>query len=92
MFRDFKSNEFSLESTWSTDIYYAKILYFCVCIAYSYIISLGTSCTKDKKNKLLSATKNIKGKKVRIYSLFTTGYNPKINSIIIENKNYYGIY
>ena len=27
----------------------------------------------DKKNKLLSATKNIKGKKIRIYSLFTTG-------------------
>ena len=73
MFRDFKSNGFSLESTWSTDIHYAKMLYFCVCIAYSYIISLGTSCTKDKKNKLLSATKNIKGKKVRIYSLFTTG-------------------
>ena len=73
MFRDFKSNGFNLENTWSTDIHYAKMLYFCVCIAYSYIVSLGTSCTKDKKNKLLSATKNIKGKKIRIYSLFTTG-------------------
>ena len=69
MFRDFKSSGFNLEDTWSNDIQYAK----CVCIAYSYIISLGVSCTKDKKNILLGATKNIKGKKIRIYSLFTTG-------------------
>ena len=46
---------------------------FCVCIAYSYIISLGVSCSKDKKNKLLGAVKSINKKKVRIYSLFTTG-------------------
>ncbi|MBD7913068.1 hypothetical protein [Clostridium cibarium] len=51
------------------------MVYFCACIAYSYIISPGVSCIKDKKNKLLGATKNIKGKKVRIYSLFTTGVN-----------------
>ena len=50
-----------------------KMLYFCVCIAYSYIISLGVSCSKDKKNKLLGAVKSINKKKVRIYSLFTTG-------------------
>lgn len=49
------------------------MLYFCVYINYSYIISLGVSCAKDKKNNLLGLTKNIKGKKVRIYSLFTTG-------------------
>ena len=73
MFKDFKSNGFNLEDTWTNDIHYAKMLYFCVCIAYSYIISLGVSCSKDKKNKLLGAVKSINKKKVRIYSLFTTG-------------------
>ena len=73
MFRDFKSSGFNLEDTSSNNIHYAKMLYLCVCIDYCYIISLGVSCTKDKKNKLLGSTKNIKGKKIRIYSLFTTG-------------------
>ena len=73
MFRDFKSSGFNLEDTWTKDIQYAKMLYFCVFIAYCYIISLGGSCIKDKKNKLLGSTKNIKGKKIRIYSLFSTG-------------------
>ena len=73
MFKDFKSNGFNLEDTWTNDIHYAKMLYFCVCIAYSYIISLGVSCSKDKKNNLLGAVKSINRKKVRIYSLFTTG-------------------
>ncbi|MCS6130346.1 transposase [Clostridium botulinum] len=73
MFRDFKSIGFNLEDTWTNDIHYAKMLYFCVCISYCYIISLGVSCGKDKKNNLLGAIKNLKGKKVRIYSLFTTG-------------------
>ena len=67
------SNGFNLEDTWTNDIHYAKKLYFCVCIAYSYIISLGVSCSKDKKNKLLGAVKSINRKKVRIYSFFTTG-------------------
>ena len=35
MFKDFKSNGFNLEDTWTNDIHYAKMLYFCVCIAYS---------------------------------------------------------
>ena len=73
MFRDFKSSGFNLEDTWSNDIHYIRMLYLCISIAYYWIITLGVSCTKDKKNNLLGATKNIKGKKVRIYSLFTTG-------------------
>ena len=72
-----------MENTWRNDIHYVKLLYFCVFIAYSYIISLGISCTKDKKNRLLSATKNIKGRKVRIYSLFTTGLN-SLKALIIH--------
>ena len=89
MFRDFKSSGFNLEDTWSNDIHYAKMLYFCVCIAYSYIISLGVSCTKDKKNNLLGATKNLKGKKIRIYSLFTTGIKWFKRAYYSCRKKYY---
>ncbi|MDY2631086.1 MAG: transposase [Clostridium sp.] len=89
MFRDFKSNGFNLEDTWSNDIHYSKMLYFCVCIAYSYIISLGVSCTKDKKNNLLGVTKNLKGKKIRIYSLFTTGIKWFKRAYYSCEKKYY---
>ena len=89
MFRDFKSSGFNLEDTWSNDIHYAKMLYFCVCIAYCYIISLGVSCTKDKKNNLLGATKNLKGKKIRIYSLFTTGIKWFKRAYYSCRKKYY---
>lgn len=89
MFRDFKSSGFNLEDTWTKDIQYAKMLYFCVCIAYSYIISLGVSCTKDKKNNLLGATKNIKGKKSRVYSLFSTGIKWFKRAYYSCRKKYY---
>ena len=89
MFRGFKSSGFNLEDTWSNNIHYAKMLYFCVCIAYCYIISLDVSCTKDKKNKLLGSTKNIKGKKIRIYSLFTTGIKWFKRAYYSCRKKYY---
>lgn len=73
MFKDFKAGGFNLEGTWTDDIYYARTLYLCICIAYCWMITLGTSCTKDKKNKLIGATKTLKGKQVRIYSLFRSG-------------------
>lgn len=74
MFKDFKSGGFNLEDTWSQDIHYIRMMYLCISIAYCWIITLGTSCTKDKKNKLIGAVKFLKGKKVRIYSLFRAGY------------------
>ena len=37
------------KDTWFIASNYAKMLYFCVCIAYTYIVSLGISCGKDKK-------------------------------------------
>lgn len=89
MFRDFKSAGFDLEDTWSNDIQYTKMLYFCVCIAYWYIISLGVSCRKDKKNKLLGATKNIKGKKFRVYSLFNSGIKWFKRAYYSCRKKYY---
>ena len=87
MFMDFKSSVFNLEDTWTKDIQYVKMLYFCVCIAYCCIISLGVLCTKDKKNKLLCSTKNIKGKNIRIYSLFITGIKWFKRDIIHEGVN-----
>ena len=89
MFRDFKSSGFNLEDTWSNNIHYAKMLYFCVCIAYSYMISLGISCSKDKKNNLLGATKNIKGNKIRIYSIFTSGLKWFKRAYYSCRKKYY---
>ena len=83
------SNGFNLEDTWTNDIHYAKMLYFCVCIAYCYIISLGVSCSKDKKNKLLGAVKTINGKKVRVYSLFTTGVKWFKRAYYSCRKKYY---
>lgn len=73
MFKDFKSGGFNLESTWSMDIHYIRMLYLCISIAYCWIITLGVSCKKDRKNKIIGATKTLKGQQVRIYSLFRSG-------------------
>ena len=62
MFKDFKSGGFNLEGTWTHNIQYARTLYLCICIAYCWMITLGTSCTKDKKNKLIGATKTLRDK------------------------------
>lgn len=57
MFKDFKGGGFNLEDTWSMNIQYIKMMYLCISIAYCWIITLGVSCTKDKKNKIIGATK-----------------------------------
>jgi len=89
MFKDMKSGGFNLEDTWTEDITYAKNLYLCVCIAYSWMVILGVSCSKDKKNRLLGATKKIKGKTVRIYSLFRTGLKWFKRCYNSNKKDYY---
>ncbi|WP_416232320.1 hypothetical protein [Clostridium kluyveri] len=73
MFKDFKYGGLDLEDTWTHNIQYAKTLYLCICIAYCWMITIRTSCRKDKKNKLIGATKTLKDKQVRIYSLFRAG-------------------
>lgn len=73
MFKDFKSGGFNLEGTWTEDLTYAKNLYMTISIAYTWLLILGTGCTKDKKNRILGIIKNIGGKKIRIYSLFRAG-------------------
>lgn len=45
MFKDFKSASFNL----SNNIHYSKMLYFCVCITYNYLISLDIFYSKDKR-------------------------------------------
>lgn len=98
MFRDLKSNGFNMESTWTKDIVYFENLYLCLCIAYTWMIILGADCSKNKKSKIIGATKKIKNKIVRIYSLFSSGlawfnrcydsdikkYNLKTNFILYD--------
>lgn len=73
MFRDLKSNGFNMEGTWTGDTVYFENLYFCINIAYTWMIILGADCSKNKKSKIVGATKKIKNKAVRIYSLFSCG-------------------
>lgn len=56
------------------DIHYIRMLYLCISIAYSWIITLGVSCKKNNKNKIISATKPLKGQQVKIYGLFSSGF------------------
>jgi hypothetical protein len=73
MFRDLKSYGFNMEGTWTEDIVYFQNLYLCLSIAYTWMIILGADCSKNKKSKIIGATKKLKNKVVRIYSLFTCG-------------------
>lgn len=73
MFRDLKSNGFDMEGTWTGNIMYFKNLYLCLSIAYTWMIILGADCSKNKKSKIIGATKKLKNKIVRIYSLFSCG-------------------
>lgn len=73
MFRDLKSNGFDMEGTWTGDIVYFKNLYLCLSIAYTWMIILGADCSKNKKSKIVGATKKLKNKVIRIYSLFSCG-------------------
>ena len=57
MFRDLKSNRFDMESTWRENIAYFKNLYLCLSITYTQMIILGVDCSKNKKSKIIGATK-----------------------------------
>jgi hypothetical protein len=98
MFRDLKSNGFNMEGTWTNDQVYFENLYLCLCIAYTWMVVLGADCSKNKKSKIIGATKKLKNKIVRIYSLFSSGltwfnrcydsdrnkYNLKTNFILYD--------
>lgn len=68
-------------------------------MAYTWIIILGANCSKNKKSKIIgAATKRIKNKMARIYSLFSSGiiwfnrcydsnrkkYNLKFNFVLYD--------
>ncbi|MDP4146934.1 MAG: transposase [Bacillota bacterium] len=98
MFRDLKSNGFNMEDTWTEDIEYFQNLYLCLNIAYTWMIVLGADCSKNKKSKIIGATKKIKNKVVRVYSLFSSSitwfnrcydadrkkYNLKFNFVLYD--------
>ena len=98
MFRDLKSCGFNMENTWAENIKYFENLYLCLCIAYTWMIILGADCSKNKKSNIIGATKKIKNKVIRIYSLFSSGitwfnrcydadrkkYNLKFNFILYD--------
>lgn len=88
-FKDFKSGGFNLEETWSNNITFIKNLYLCISIAYYFVISIGTICMKNKKNKIISATKKLKGKEKRVYSLFRAGLKWIKRSYYQCRKKYY---
>lgn len=73
MFKDLKSSGFDMEGTWTESLVYFKNLYLCLSIAYTWMIILGADCSKNKKSKIVGATKKLKNKVVRIYSLFSCG-------------------
>lgn len=73
MFRDLESNGFDMEGTWTEDIMYFKNLYLCLSIAYTWMIVLVADCSKNKKSKIVGATKKLKNRVIRIYNLLTCG-------------------
>lgn len=87
-FKDFKTGGFNLESTWSNNITVIKNLYLCISIAYYFVISMGTVCMKNKKNKIISVTKKVKGDEIRIYSLFKSGIKWIKRAYYQERKRY----
>ena len=68
----FLHSRYILYKIHSYNIYF-KNLYLCVSMAYTWMIILGADCSKNKKSKIIGATKRIHNKIVRIYSLFTSG-------------------
>lgn len=74
MFKDMKSNGLGLEDTWSKKLEYFKNIVLCVSIAYVYIITVGSECTRNGRNKEIGVyRKTKKARKSRIYSVFQVG-------------------
>lgn len=61
---------FEIEETWSNNLTFINNLYLCISIAYYFVILIAPICMKNKKNKIISATRKLKGQERRVYSLF----------------------
>lgn len=53
---------FIIEDKWTKNVVYFKNLYLCVSMAYTWMIILGADCSKNKKSKIIGATKKIHNK------------------------------
>lgn len=74
MFKDMKSNGLGMEETWSKKLEYFKNIMLCISIAYVYIITIGSECCRNGRNKEIGVhVKTKRGNKTRVYSVFTVG-------------------
>ena len=76
IFKAQKSNGYSLEKTTTRNLTVFTKLFFISCVAILWLTILGADYVKNKNKKSvvnLYDVKNVKGKKIRIKSLFTIG-------------------
>ena len=93
MFRDMKSNGFGMEKNWTNKLQYFKNIMLCLSIAYVYIITVGSECTRNGRNHELGAfAKTKRANKTRVYSIFRIGmkwfrrcYFSKVNRTLMCN-------
>lgn len=71
MFKDMKSNGLGMEDTWTKKLEYFKNIMLCINIAYVYLITVGSECAKNGRNKEFGAfVKTKRANKTRVYSIF----------------------
>ena len=74
MFKDMKSNGLGMEETWTKKLSYFKNIMLCISIAYVYIITIGSECARNGRNKEIGTfVKTKRANKTRIYSVFQIG-------------------
>lgn len=74
MFKDMKSNGLGMEDTWTKKLEYFKNIMLCINIAYVYLITVGSECAKNGRNKEFGAfVKTKRANKTRVYSIFQIG-------------------
>lgn len=74
MFKDMKSNGLGMEDNWSKKLQYFKNIMLCINIAYVYIITIGSECARNGRNKELGVyVKTKRANKTRVYSIFQVG-------------------
>ena len=55
MFKDMKSNGLGMEDTWTKKLEYFRNIMLCINIAYVYLITVGSECAKNGRNKEFGA-------------------------------------
>jgi len=73
VFKNMKTNGFYLEKTLIRNLHAFTSLFGIICIALSWMTIIGSDLGKNRKNKLIGATKKVKGKFIRVLSLFNAG-------------------